>query len=67
MAMEFEEVIRKRRMIREFDPNKQIPEKILGKLLRNAHRAPSAGHTEAYRWYQYKGVTNFGNNAGNPE
>jgi nitroreductase len=43
--MEFEQVIRKRRMVREFDPNKQIPEKILKKLLRNAHRAPSAGHT----------------------
>lgn len=44
--MEFEQVIRKRRMIREFDPNKQIPEKIITKLLRNAHRAPSAGHTQ---------------------
>jgi nitroreductase len=46
MTMEFEQVIRNRRMIREFDPNKQIPEKILRKLLRNAHRAPSAGHTQ---------------------
>jgi len=44
--MEFEQVIRKRRMIREFDPDKQIPEKIIRKLLRNAHRAPSAGHTQ---------------------
>jgi len=44
--MEFEQVIKKRRMIREFDPNKQIPETILRKLLRNAHRAPSAGHTQ---------------------
>ena len=44
--MEFEQVIRKRRMSREFDPAKQIPEKIITKLLRNAHRAPSAGHTQ---------------------
>lgn len=44
--MEFEQVIRKRRMIREFDPNKQIPGKVITKLLRNAHRAPSAGHTQ---------------------
>jgi len=44
--MEFEQVIRKRRMIREFDPKKQIPEKIIRKLLGNAHRAPSAGHTQ---------------------
>ena len=44
--MEFEQVVRKRRMIREFDTNKQIPEKIIRNLLRNAHRAPSAGHTQ---------------------
>src|SRR5207247_5290123 len=44
--MEFEQVIRKRRMIKEFDPAKQIPEKIIMKLLRNAHRSPSAGHTQ---------------------
>jgi nitroreductase len=46
MTMEFEQVIRKRRMIREFDHNKQIPEKVITKLLRNAHRTPSAGHTQ---------------------
>jgi len=33
-------------MIREFDPDKQIHEKIIMKLLRNAHRSPSAGHTQ---------------------
>jgi len=44
--MEFEQVIKKRRMIREFDPDKKIPEKIITKLIRNAHRAPSAGHTQ---------------------
>ena len=41
--MEFEQVIKKRRMIREFA---QIAEKIITKLIRNAHRAPSAGHTQ---------------------
>ena len=38
--MEFEQIIRKRRMIREFDS-----ETIIRELLRNAHRAHSAGHT----------------------
>ena len=33
-------------MIREFDPDKQIPEKIIRKLVKNAHREPSAGHTQ---------------------
>ena len=36
--MEFEQVIKKRRMIREFDSDKQIPENIITKLIRNAHR-----------------------------
>jgi len=44
--MEFEQVLRKRRMIREFEPDKQLPGKIIRKLLRIAHRAPSAGHTQ---------------------
>ena len=33
-------------MIREFNSEKQIPDKIITKLIRNAHRAPSAGHTQ---------------------
>ena len=55
--MEFEQVIRKRRMIREVDPNKQIPEKTIGKLLRNAHRAPSAGHTQVQEFVVVKDPT----------
>ena len=45
-TMDFEQVIKRRRMIREFDPKRQIPEKVITKLLNNAHRAPSAGHTQ---------------------
>ena len=34
-------------MIREYDSDRQqIPYKILTKLIKNAHRAPSAGHTQ---------------------
>ena len=55
--MEFEQVIRKRRMIREFDPDKQIPEKIIRKLLRNAHRVPSAGHTQVQEFVIVKDPT----------
>jgi nitroreductase len=44
--MEFEEVVRKRRMIRQYDEGKQISDEIIMKLIRNAHRAPSAGHTQ---------------------
>ena len=44
--MDFEKVIRQRKMIREYIANKQIPEELLMRLIRNAHRAPSAGHTQ---------------------
>jgi len=32
--MEFEQVVKRRRMIREFDSDKKIPEKIITKLIR---------------------------------
>jgi nitroreductase len=44
--MDFDEVVRKRKMIREFDVDKHIPDKLIEKLIRNAHSAPSAGHTQ---------------------
>jgi nitroreductase len=43
--MDFNEVIRKRKMIREYD-SKQVSDEIIRKLIRNAHSAPSAGHTQ---------------------
>ena len=45
-AMDFEDVIRKRKMVRKFKRNRPISDKIIVKLIRNAHRAPSAGHTQ---------------------
>jgi nitroreductase len=44
--MDFDEVIKKRKMIREYQHDRQIPTDIINKLLRNAHRSPSAGHTQ---------------------
>ena len=45
--MDFDEVVKRRKMIREYDSNRQqIPDKIITKLIKNAHRAPSAGHTQ---------------------
>lgn len=45
-AMDFEDVIRKRKMVRKFKRNRPISDRIIVKLIRNAHRAPSAGHTQ---------------------
>jgi nitroreductase len=33
-------------MIRQYDAERQIPDEIVMKLVKNAHRAPSAGHTQ---------------------
>ena len=33
-------------MIRQYDTQRQISDEIVMKLIRNAHRAPSAGHTQ---------------------
>jgi nitroreductase len=44
--MDFDEVVKSRK-IREYDLNRQqIPDKIVTKLIKNAHRAPTAGHTQ---------------------
>ncbi|HYM68390.1 MAG TPA: nitroreductase family protein [bacterium] len=43
--MELRDVLRKRRMIRTFDP-RPVPDDVLQNLLRVAQRAPSAGHTQ---------------------
>jgi nitroreductase len=47
ITMDFDEVVKRRKMIREYDLNRQqIPDQIITKLIKNAHRAPSAGHTQ---------------------
>src|SRR5919108_2372181 len=44
--MDFEDVVRRRKMVRTYKQNRSISDKIITKLIRNAHRAPSAGHTQ---------------------
>src|ERR671915_1590137 len=44
--MDFEDVVRKRKMVRRYKQNLPLSEKTITKLIRNAHRAPSAGHTQ---------------------
>src|SRR5919201_136261 len=43
--MEFREVLRRRRMVRTFEP-RPVDEAVLTRLLRAAQRGPSAGHTQ---------------------
>jgi nitroreductase len=45
--MDFDEVVKRRKMIREYDlERQQIPDDLITKLIKNAHTAPSAGHTQ---------------------
>ena len=44
--MDFDEVIKKRRMIIEYQQTRQVPTGIINKLVKNAHSSPSTGHTQ---------------------
>ena len=44
--MEFDQVVRKRKMVRQYKAGKPIPDSIIITLMENAHTAPSAGHTQ---------------------
>ncbi|HEY6757457.1 MAG TPA: nitroreductase family protein [Nitrososphaera sp.] len=43
--MEFEDVVHKKKMRRKYLPN-EIPDRIISKMIKNASRAPRAGHTQ---------------------
>jgi nitroreductase len=46
--MEFDEVVRRRRMVRSYDPERPVPPEIVDKLIKHALRAPSAGFSQGW-------------------
>ena len=44
--MEFQEVVRKRRMVRQFDPERPVPRETLERIVGNGRRGPSAGFSQ---------------------
>ncbi|HEX8132544.1 MAG TPA: nitroreductase family protein, partial [Actinomycetes bacterium] len=46
--MEFDEVLRRRRMVRHYDPDRPVPAETVDKLIRHALRAPSAGFSQGW-------------------
>ncbi|GIJ23505.1 nitroreductase family protein [Micromonospora lutea] len=46
--MEFAEVVRRRRMVRNYDPDRPVPPEVLERLLEHALRAPSAGFSQGW-------------------
>ena len=47
-CVEFSEVIRRRRMVRNYDPDRPIPPEVRDRLLATALRAPSAGFSQGW-------------------
>jgi nitroreductase len=46
--MDFETVVRRRRMVRDYDPDRPVPREVLDKLMDFAIRAPSAGFSQGW-------------------
>jgi nitroreductase len=46
--MEFDEVVRRRRMVRGYDPDRPIPADVVDKIVRHGLRAPSAGFSQGW-------------------
>ena len=48
--MEYTEVVRKRRMVRNYEPDRPVPRPVLAELLELAIRAPSAGFSQGWHF-----------------
>ncbi len=46
--MEFSEVVRRRRMVRAYDPTRPVPDEVRDRLLDHALHAPSAGFSQGW-------------------
>src|SRR5829696_7198295 len=46
--MEFQEVVRRRRMVRNYDPDRPVSPEVRERLLANALHAPSAGFSQGW-------------------
>jgi nitroreductase len=55
--MEFSEAVRRRRMVRSYNPDRPVTRKSVDGLLRLAIRAPSAGHTQGWHFLVLDDIT----------
>ncbi len=53
-AVEFQDVVRKRRMVRSFEP-RALPREVVDRLMANAQRAPSAGFSQGWAFLALEG------------
>src|SRR3712207_9299478 len=47
-GVDFAEVVRRRRMVRDYDPDRPVPPEVRERLLEHAIRAPSAGFSQGW-------------------
>jgi nitroreductase len=47
-GLEFRDVVRKRRMVRDYDPDRPVPPEVRDRLLEHALHAPSAGFSQGW-------------------
>ena len=55
--MEFVDVVRSRRMIRTYEPDRPVPREVIDALLRMALKSPSAGHTQGWKFLVLDDIT----------
>jgi nitroreductase len=55
--MEFSAAVRGRRMVRSYDPDRSVPRDLVNEVLSLAIRAPSAGHTQGWRFLVLDDIT----------
>lgn len=48
-------MVRRRRMVRRYDPNRTVPPDAVGRILRNATRAPSGGFSQGWGFLVLEG------------
>ena len=53
--MEFTDVVRRRRMVRNYDPDRPVPADIRERILQNALHAPSAGFSQGWAFLVLEG------------
>src|SRR5215216_6123292 len=58
-VMEFQEVVRKRRMVRSFE-RADLPPEVVDRILANAQRAPSAGFSQGWAFVVLSGPADTG-------
>jgi nitroreductase len=46
--MEFQDVVRRRRMVRSYQPERSVPPDVVNRILHNALRGPSAGFSQGW-------------------